>query len=90
MNSWGSWSPAQPDGVNVLFQKTHEAHRRLKMCEPASQAWCHSLMRGHHTSEHRLGTQGEAMATTWVHKAEGITGGSHSRFVECGRWTCCV
>lgn len=61
-----------------------------KMCEPASWGLENdSSMTGHHTSEHRLGTQGEAMAATWVHEAEGITRAHHS-LVECSRWTFCI
>lgn len=47
----------------VLFQKTHGAHRRLKMCEPASQAWCHSLMTGHTT---HLNTGLELREKLWL------------------------
>lgn len=40
------------------------------MCEPGKPGLeDHSLTTGHNTSEHRLGTQGGATATTWVHKA---------------------
>lgn len=40
------------------------------MCEPGKPGLeDHSLTTGHNTFEHRLGTQGDATATTWVHKA---------------------
>lgn len=41
-------------------------------------------MTGHNTSERGLGTQGQATATTWVHKAEGLTSGRLS--LSHGEW----